>query len=1295
MKLHLSYLTVVLGVILNTVLLSAQAPELILPIGHSDRVCDASYSPDGKMIATASNDRTVKIWNAENGRLLLTISGFTDFTQISRITFNPDGKSIMTLSQDGSIRIWDLKNGKNIHTFNDSNQRITDAKYSPDGNYLFLIPQSYQKDTMIHMWDEKKGRLLNIHQEKAAAINFVVFSPDSKYFLLSSGESSFQMLASASGDLIRNYDNDVSGAVFSPDGKKILTYSKRESNVWNAETGNLIATINTNPVSTPCFSADGKKILAAAHMEVHDGQWKNISTNSFEVEYVSGIIAGLYDATSGILIRPFIDPALNYNVESYLAENIYKILFSPDGKNIVTISMQNGNDSATCRVYNVDKGNLLFTKKIPYTNYTGISYSADSKRIFIITRSSSSLYEAGTGRLLHPYDAPKFRVSVNSEERVFIPVAGFSPNGKNIFAVHPDKNSVKIWNSQNGEMRFNLTGHSTPVSEAVFSADRKNVMAKSYNNVFNAKIWDLLTGKIVMNAEGPEWGSVEYFDEGQKIHTSLKSASGKTILKTWNTLNSQLLDTIELESDSIARYIFSPDNKTILVIDSCYNAKILNAKTGKELQRLDGPVANAEFSSDSKLMATTSWFDLVKIWDVETGKLIHSIRNTEIIGNIDTFELDIQGIDSVERIIVTSNMPYNSLSERAKMIVHNPEKKVQFSIDGKTLIYPGNFNIGLWDIQKGSLIKSFNGERASLSPDGSRILTFDYDDANNMIPKIRDMASGNLLFSLEADRLYNCIARFSPDGKNIITIKRDSVKIWNAKNGKLKSAIYFKGDFFDIDWKSERLIIHENSELVFYNIFSGKELYSFIAIDSTDYLVMTGDKYYMCSKNASNKLSWRVGNKLYSFEQFDLQYNRPDIVLERLGNPDTALIKIYRKAYEKRLRKSGFNEKMFTTEWHTPEMKILNADSLGNLVDQSILQLKVCGTDSRYKLNRLNIWINDVPLYGINGMSLHGEKTDSISRTISIPLSSGNNKIQVSCVNEKGVESFKESVELVYEPKEIIKPDLYIIALGASEYQDERWDLTYASKDANDLARLFENQKVNYKNIRVFRFLNKQVDLDSIRKIKPQLLKTHVDDLVIVFYAGHGLLDENLDYYLGSYKINFNNPVEKGMKYEDLGLLLDSIPARKKIMLIDACHSGEIDKEEELLVSDTKKATENVVFRSGGVQGFKVKSNLSYKNSFELMNELFADLRKGTGAIVISSAGSGEFAYEGEQWKNGVFTFAMIEGLRDLKAGSKGNKEISISELKNYVTKRVQQLTHGKQNPTSRSENLEFDFRIW
>ncbi|MCX6210305.1 MAG: caspase family protein, partial [Bacteroidetes bacterium] len=194
-------------------------------------------------------------------------------------------------------------------------------------------------------------------------------------------------------------------------------------------------------------------------------------------------------------------------------------------------------------------------------------------------------------------------------------------------------------------------------------------------------------------------------------------------------------------------------------------------------------------------------------------------------------------------------------------------------------------------------------------------------------------------------------------------------------------------------------------------------------------------------------------------------------------------------------------------------------------------------------------------------------------------------------------------------------------------------------------------------------------------------------------YSGHGMLSKNYDYYLSTFNVNFDKPEENGLAYDELENLLDSIPARQKLMLIDACHSGEVDKEELQklqAIATSMDSTSNKSINTKGIKLFVDSSHktIGIKNSFELMQNLFVNVGKGTGATIISAAAGTQFAQERGDLKNGVFTYSILELFEK-------NKTITVSELKKYVNQRVAEITKGAQQPTSRTETLQNDWRVW
>lgn len=215
---------------------------------------------------------------------------------------------------------------------------------------------------------------------------------------------------------------------------------------------------------------------------------------------------------------------------------------------------------------------------------------------------------------------------------------------------------------------------------------------------------------------------------------------------------------------------------------------------------------------------------------------------------------------------------------------------------------------------------------------------------------------------------------------------------------------------------------------------------------------------------------------------------------------------------------------------------------------------------------------------------------------------------------------------------------------------------------------------------------------EKIMEMRSFMMDATENDVVVLFVAGHGVLDDNLDYYFAPYDMAFSDPAKNGVPFSVFDEMLEMTKSRKKIMFLDACHSGEIDKDEvvKTFVTDDRENEEDLIFRRVG----NTVKNIDEVNSFELSKALFADMRVNNGATVISSSGGAEYAIEGDQWQNGVFTYVLLEALSTKKADKNGDKNLSISELQNFVQVGVHERTGGLQTPTSRVENLNYDFVI-
>jgi hypothetical protein len=446
------------------------------------------------------------------------------------------------------------------------------------------------------------------------------------------------------------------------------------------------------------------------------------------------------------------------------------------------------------------------------------------------------------------------------------------------------------------------------------------------------------------------------------------------------------------------------------------------------------------------------------------------------------------------------------------------------------------------------------------------------------------------------------------------------------------------------------------------------------------------DKFnnYKASKPALKRVGIKQQRKILSIEQFDVELNRPDKVLEAIGSTDTALINSYTRAYYKRIKKLGIDTTTFTAGFSIPESGFKEEPEYEQ--KQQKLKIHLWYYDTSFKIDRFNVWINDTPVWGQKGINLRNRSKNSFDTIVEITLSDGKNRIETSMMNVNGVESYRSPIFVNYVPEKVAITKTYFIGIGVDHFKDARYNLTYSSKDIRDMS--IAMKKKYGKDIVIDTMFNEDVTIEKVKALKAKLKNTSVNDRVIIAYSGHGLLSSSFDYYLSTYNVNFDKPEQGGLAYEELENLLDSIPARKKLLMIDACHSGEVDKEEMQRIAMVSNDTSLHLHKGPMIIYNSSAPKLGTKNSFELMNDLFANVSKGTGATVIAASAGTQFALETNELQNGVFTFCFLQML-------KSKPTCSVQELKKNISSEVERRTNGAQKPTSRSETSNFDWAVW
>ncbi|MFZ4776987.1 MAG: hypothetical protein ACOYM3_16580 [Terrimicrobiaceae bacterium] len=350
---------------------------------------------------------------------------------------------------------------------------------------------------------------------------------------------------------------------------------------------------------------------------------------------------------------------------------------------------------------------------------------------------------------------------------------------------------------------------------------------------------------------------------------------------------------------------------------------------------------------------------------------------------------------------------------------------------------------------------------------------------------------------------------------------KDSEKLIFLNNDlKPEKSIAWKGNFVHIAVNAEQKLAlgivdngsrHPNLIQVI-NLKTGVIIGN-LSVAKAGAVLVTENGEYVSRGDIGSMLGFKRGQEAYPFEQFDLRLNRPDIVFDRLGAPLEA-INIAKELREKRLKRMGVTEDMLKPDFHLPEIQF--AKELPLSTDSRDLRLEVKASDTKYPLERLRVYVNDVPVTGKDGESLRSLNTQWLDRAIPVNLSAGKNKIQVSVLNSAGAESLYATAE-VNCTAPAAKPNLYVVAMGVSNYANQQFNLKYAAKDAEDLAVMLKSRAGNnYGSVKELLLRDGEVTKDSLAKVREFLKSATVDDSVVLFMAGHGLLDDKYDYYFGT-----------------------------------------------------------------------------------------------------------------------------------------------------------------------------------
>ncbi len=782
------------------------------------------WSPDGTKIAGIDEGSpSVTIWNPFGSGDVLTEF---DVGSTSSFDWSPDGERIATSYKDG-IKIWDAHKGTLIQTM--VGRAVSHIEWSPDGKKI----ASRAGLIDIFIWDVASGYISTDYDFHDQLVTQIAWSPDGQYIANASedGKLLVNMNREDVLEIVRS-QSPIYAVAWSPDGSQ-LAYAGQA-------TGNVVQIIPFMPPIVPTAAPSSSTAINYLENEVYtvkwspDGRWIAVSGGERYCDYpaTDSRSIRIFDSQTGHLAKKFNINCATDNFD-----------WSPDGQKLLSVSN-------FAYIWDVEKEKLIMTFPVKMQGVIVAAWSPDGDKVlFSSPNNFAYIYDIDTG-----LPVPGALSGI---------VSGWSPDGTKVVSGYRSTGDLSIKSLMDEPILELPNPADIYIRNIDWSKDGTKIVANRDDN--SIRIWDALTGQVLLTWSVPTVVDVRFSPDGQKLATS--SLSGK--IQVWNADTGKLLDTFT-NPDAVYSVTWSPDGSQLAyagqatgdkiqmisftppvvatavpssatarpyVEDEVYSiewspngrwiavsggertcnypatdstsVRIFDAKTQQLAKRLFGMSCTStslDWSPDSqKLVAVNIVHDFAYIWDVEQEQLSMS------------FPLNMQGVG-------TANW--------------NPTKDII------AVSSPTNF-IAFFDPAKGQRLpdmQSVLGAIGEWSPDGTKMVSGSQESGNlyiqdiasgetpMILPSALDTGTYNMSWSQDGGkiassntagsvRLWNAITgdtlltwsvpdiidvRFSPDGQKLATTSLNGkVQVWRVDTGKLLDTFANSYAIYSVTWSPD------------------------------------------------------------------------------------------------------------------------------------------------------------------------------------------------------------------------------------------------------------------------------------------------------------------------------------------------------------------------------------------------------------------------------------------------------------------------------------------------------------